>query len=85
MATFDYLVRFEDSTGAVRYGNQASYRPTSEIVGSEVEVLSGDISSGFKKTGEKAKIAKVSPHHQDINPSLTVPPSFWHQSQHHPS
>jgi transcription initiation factor TFIIH subunit 2 len=60
MATFDYLVRFEDSTGAVRYGNQASYRPTPEIVGSEVEVLSGDISSGFKKTGEKAKIAKVS-------------------------
>lgn len=63
MSSFNYLVRFVDSNGQTRYGNLSSYKPTSEIVGSEVEVLSGSIEDGFTKTGETATIKSVrSPH-----------------------
>jgi transcription initiation factor TFIIH subunit 2 len=63
MSSFNYLVRFINSNGQTRYGNLSSYKPTSEIVGSEVEVLSGSIENGFTKTSEAATVKTVrSPH-----------------------
>ncbi|KAH8716920.1 hypothetical protein GQ44DRAFT_688360 [Phaeosphaeriaceae sp. PMI808] len=59
MATFDRLIRFQSSDGNVKYGNLEKETPTREIEGSEVEVLEGDIKSGFKKTGGKAKVEKL--------------------------
>ncbi|KFY82532.1 hypothetical protein V500_10480 [Pseudogymnoascus sp. VKM F-4518 (FW-2643)] len=63
MSSFNYLVRFIDSNGQTRYGNLYSYKPTSEIVGSEVDVLSGSIEDGFTKTSEAATVK-----------TLTIPP-----------
>jgi hypothetical protein len=57
--TFDRLIRFQTSDGAERYGNLEKETPTREIEGSEVELLDGDIKSGFKKAGGKAKVGKL--------------------------
>ena len=59
MSSFNYLVRFVDTNGQTRYGDLVSYKPTSEIEGSEVDVLSGSIETGFEKTGEKATIKNL--------------------------
>jgi hypothetical protein len=59
MSSFNYLLRFVDSAGQTRYGNLAAYKPTSEIVGSEVNVLSGSIEEGFSAAGETATVASV--------------------------
>lgn len=58
---FERLIRFVSSTGETQYGNLAKETPTKEIQGSEVEILKGDIESGFEKTGEKATVKQVSP------------------------
>lgn len=56
-AEFDYLVRFVDETGKIVYGNltQLKEDPTN----SKAELLSGDLLTGLKKTGETRTIAKV--------------------------
>jgi transcription initiation factor TFIIH subunit 2 len=59
MASFDRLIRFETSDGKTLYGNLEKETPTREIEGSEVEVLSGDIKSGFRKSGETVKVGKL--------------------------
>jgi transcription initiation factor TFIIH subunit 2 len=59
MAAFERLVRFETPEGKTVYGNLDKEVPTREIEGSEVEVLEGEIGSGFKKTGGRAKVGKV--------------------------
>lgn len=59
MASFERLIRFQSADGNVRYGNLEKEVPTREIEGSEVEVLHGDIKSGFKKSGEKTKVGKL--------------------------
>lgn len=59
MASFERLIRFVAEDGKIRYGNLTKATPTLEIEGSEVEVLQGDVQSGFSKTGEAATVKKV--------------------------
>lgn len=59
MSSFDALIRFVDSNGQTQHGNIAPYSPQSQIVGSEVEVLSGNIADGFTKTGKSAIVKSV--------------------------
>lgn len=59
MASFERLIRFQTADGNVKYGNLEKEVPTREIEGSEVEVLTGDIKSGFKNSGEKTKVVKL--------------------------
>lgn len=59
MAAFKRLIRFEDAEGKTVYGDLEKEVPTREIEGSTVEVLEGDVKSGFNKAGSKAKVAKV--------------------------
>jgi transcription initiation factor TFIIH subunit 2 len=58
-SSFDRLIRFQTSDGAEKYGNLPSEVPTRDIEGSEVDLLDGDIKSGFKKVGGKAKVGKL--------------------------
>ncbi|KAL5118812.1 hypothetical protein ACEQ8H_003315 [Pleosporales sp. CAS-2024a] len=57
--SFERLIRFQTPDGGEKYGNLEKEVPTREIEGSEVEVLEGDIKSGFQKTGAKAKVSKL--------------------------
>lgn len=66
MSPFNYLVRFISSKGQTRYGNLSSYKPTSEIVGSEVNVLNGSIEDGFTKTSEAATVKTVRSFHLSL-------------------
>lgn len=59
MSAFERLIRFEDKDGKTVYGNLEKEVPTKEIEGSSVEVLEGDVKSGFKKTGQKTTVGKV--------------------------
>jgi transcription initiation factor TFIIH subunit 2 len=59
MASFERLIRFETADGKTVYGNLEKEVPTREIEGSEVEILEGDVRSGFKKSGGKAKVRKL--------------------------
>jgi transcription initiation factor TFIIH subunit 2 len=56
---FDRLIRFEAADGQTYYGNLEKELPTREMEGSTVEVLEGDIKTGFKGLGTKAKVTKV--------------------------
>jgi hypothetical protein len=63
MVKFERLVRFEDSQGAICYGEVlASVAWDADLVGVEVETYSGEApwAQDFALTGKKAKIAKVS-------------------------
>lgn len=57
---FERLVRFEDDAGKEMHGDMTGNVDSDSIVGSSVEVLEGDFTSGFKKAGKKATIRKVS-------------------------
>lgn len=57
---FERLIRFVSSMGETQYGNLTKETPTKEIQGSEVEILKGDIESGFEKAGKKATVKQVS-------------------------
>ena len=57
--SFERLVRFQADDGKTYFGNLTKQLPTREIEGSRVEVLSGDVQSGFKKTGDEATVSKV--------------------------
>ena len=59
MAAFERLIRFQDAEGKTVYGNLEEEVPTREIEGRSVEVVDGSVESGFKKTGDKAKVKKV--------------------------
>lgn len=59
MAAFERLIRFQAEDGKTVYGNLEKEVPTREIEGSQVEVLEGDVKSGFKKSGAKAKVSKL--------------------------
>ena len=59
MAAFERLIRFQAEGGKTVYGNLEKETPTREIEGSSVEVLEGDVKSGFKKTGTKATVSKL--------------------------
>jgi transcription initiation factor TFIIH subunit 2 len=58
-SSFERLIRFETADGKTVYGNLEKETPTREIEGTEVEVLSGDVNSGFKKSGERVKVGKL--------------------------
>lgn len=59
MAAFERLIRFQADDGKTYYGDLGSEVPTREIEGKKVEVLEGDVETGFKKTGAQAQVAKV--------------------------
>ncbi|KAF2200247.1 hypothetical protein GQ43DRAFT_456570 [Delitschia confertaspora ATCC 74209] len=49
----------EAEDGKTYYGNLAEEIPTQKIEGHKVEVLSGDITKGFSKTGEQSVVKKL--------------------------
>ncbi|KAF2710997.1 hypothetical protein K504DRAFT_481012 [Pleomassaria siparia CBS 279.74] len=57
--SFERLIRFEADDGKTYYGNLNRETPTLEIEGSKVEVLSGDVKEGFRKTGGEAIVSKL--------------------------
>ena len=59
MAAFSHLIRFEAADGKTYYGDLKKETPTREIEGKEVELLEGDVKSGFSKKGSTAKISKL--------------------------
>jgi transcription initiation factor TFIIH subunit 2 len=59
MSSFSHLIRFQADDGKTYYGDLTKETPTREIEGSQVEVLEGDVISGFKKSGGKAKVEKL--------------------------
>ena len=59
MAAFERLIRFQTDSGKVVFGDLGKETPTREIEGSSVEVLEGDVKSGFRKTGGKEKVGKL--------------------------
>jgi len=67
---FERLIRFAAEDGETYYGNLEKEVPTLEIEGSEVEVLKGDLESGWEKTREKKKVAKVRTHPTCLLPAL---------------
>ncbi|PVI08634.1 hypothetical protein DM02DRAFT_549062 [Periconia macrospinosa] len=58
-ASFDRLIRFEADDGKVYYGDLGDEVPTREIEGRKVQVLDGDVKSGFKKSGGEVKVSKL--------------------------
>jgi len=56
---FERLIRFVADDGKTYYGNLTKETPTLEIEGSKVEVINGDIDSGFSKAGSEATVSKV--------------------------
>ncbi|KAF7553480.1 hypothetical protein G7Z17_g3605 [Cylindrodendrum hubeiense] len=59
--SFDRLIRFIDKNGVERYGNVESELSASELNGKQVQLVSGNIESGFKVTDDKAEVAKFKP------------------------
>lgn len=59
IAPFERLVRFENDGGKETYGDLPLNVANDAIIGSSVEVLDGDIKTGFKKSGSKATIKKA--------------------------
>jgi hypothetical protein len=57
--SFKTLVRFENASGQIRYGDLGNASAARDLEGAEVELLDGDVDSGFKATGKKDKIHKV--------------------------
>lgn len=56
---FDRLVRFEDDEGKIHYGNVPYEFPSEGIDGAKIQILKGDISSGFSKGDGTATVKKV--------------------------
>ncbi|KAB5582858.1 hypothetical protein GE09DRAFT_1246746 [Coniochaeta sp. 2T2.1] len=56
--SFQRLVRFVNEQGATQYGD-LKVEATGDLTGQEVEVLEGDVQSGFKATGRTEKISKL--------------------------
>ncbi|KAK3074167.1 hypothetical protein LTR53_003637 [Teratosphaeriaceae sp. CCFEE 6253] len=57
---FERLIRFQEQDGqSIRYGDLPLVVPNDGIIGGSVEVLNGDIQSGFQKAGTKAAVGKL--------------------------
>jgi transcription initiation factor TFIIH subunit 2 len=56
--SFQRLVRFINAEGKTQYGDLKK-EATGDLVGQEVEVLEGDLDSGFTSTGKTEKINEV--------------------------
>jgi hypothetical protein len=61
MVNFNYLVRFEDQSGNVHYGETTAQAARSELVGQTVATYEGrdPWDEDFKLSGNKATISKV--------------------------
>lgn len=59
MSIFSHLIRFEADDGKTYYGDLTKETPTRDIEGKNVEVLEGDVKSGFTKKGSRAKVSKL--------------------------
>ncbi|KAK4182349.1 hypothetical protein QBC35DRAFT_510161 [Podospora australis] len=64
--SFQRLVRFVNAEGATNYGDLKT-EATGDLTGAEVEVLEGDLQTGFRTTGRTDKIQKV------LSPVPSVP------------
>lgn len=78
--SFERLIRFQADDGKTYYGNLTKEVPTHEIEGSKVEIVSGDVETGFKKTGTEATVSKVipAPNGKHGAPALTLLSSSLH-------
>ena len=56
--SFQRLLRFVNEQGVTQYGD-LKVEATGDLIGQEVEVLDGDIASGFRATGRTEKISKL--------------------------
>ncbi|RFU27358.1 hypothetical protein B7463_g8980, partial [Scytalidium lignicola] len=56
---FDYLLRFVDTQGDVVYGNLPEQISLDDLVGSKVQLLTGDPLTGFQKTDETRTVKNV--------------------------
>ena len=60
MASFNYLVRFEDEKGDIHLGEAGAGGSESDLVGKSVPVYTGEVPhQQFQLSGSKATIAKV--------------------------
>lgn len=57
--SFDRLIRYIDDQGRTLYGNLDEALPYHEIIGREVQVVSGSLEDGFTKSSQKARVSKV--------------------------
>ena len=57
--SFKWLVRYTNTSGETNYGDLKTEPGNGSLEGAEVEVLSGDLESGWSKTGKTDKIGKV--------------------------
>lgn len=57
--SFKRLIRFYDKEGKERYGDVEDEIAPSELEGKAVNLVSGNIESGFKVLEEKVEVAKV--------------------------
>jgi hypothetical protein len=53
------ILRFEDDSGAVHYGDFTAHHATASLTGLELEILEGDLFTGLAPTGKKSKVYKV--------------------------
>lgn len=67
--SFQRLVRFVNAEGTTSFGDLKT-EATGDLTGAEVEVLEGDIQSGFRGTGRTDKIQKVWAHCLEISGPL---------------
>ena len=56
--SFQRLVRFVNAQGATSYGDLKT-EAVGDLTGAEVELLEGDLASGFRGTGRTDTIQKV--------------------------
>lgn len=61
MATFNYLIRFRDSSGQIRYGEaDGAISAESELLGRSVNVYTGEPGDqNFRLSNEKAVVSTV--------------------------
>lgn len=57
---FTRLIRFVDEQDHISYGDLQSEWSETKTIGSEVQILDGNLQSGFTRTDRKAKIKTAS-------------------------
>jgi transcription initiation factor TFIIH subunit 2 len=57
--SFRRLVRYVNAEGKTKYGDLKKAPGPESLEGAEVDILDGDLVSGFKRTGKSDKIEKA--------------------------
>lgn len=71
--SFDRLIRFVNEDGKKVYGNLESPLPADQIVGLEVQLVTGSLEDGFQKTDRRATVKRVTKIHPRLpNPCVQV-------------